>query len=86
MNEENNIDPNDDFSEYRMDLTKEPMLNPEENVVDYGDLLSNLSGSSASGVIIEDKKMNVSDDATSKISDLLGDLDDDDDDDDWMNE
>ena len=78
-------DPNDDFSEYRMNADKEKMFNPEENVVNYGGLLDQMFGSTVSGVIQDDDKINVSDNTKSKISDILGDLDDDDDDD-WMNE
>ena len=80
-----NIDPNEDFSQYRMDPNKKKMFNPEENVVDYGGLMEQMFGEAPSGVTYSKDVINVSDEAKSKIDDILGDFDDDDeDDDDWM--
>jgi len=80
---ENTTDPNEDFSEYRMNPDKEKMFNPEENVVDYGVLMEQIFGEAPTGVT-NSNTIKVSDDTKSKISNLLGDLEDDDDD--WMND
>ena len=70
-----------EFSKYRMDPDKEKMYNPEENVVDYGEVFNfAFSTTKIGSVIHNDNKPKVTKDTLANLEDLF------DDDEDWMNE